>query len=162
MPDEQKPVPASRFYVEFDSMSNMEFSKVSGLTMESKVQGQNKPLMSKKGGVQIRQIKAAGFEGLFTLELTTLMSGDEKSTSKTMYKWFQDCLPKGAKGKGNWDKSKKSGSIALYDPDGNEVMKWTITDAWPSEYKIADLNSGSNEYIEETYSIICANIKRTK
>ncbi|WP_200929931.1 hypothetical protein [Nostoc piscinale] len=79
---ELKPIAASNFYFEIDSMTDMAFTKIGGVKFEAKVKGQDKPLMSTKGGVTLRQINSAGFEGLFTIDVSTLMSGDSDSTSK--------------------------------------------------------------------------------
>ncbi|RCJ31581.1 phage tail protein [Nostoc minutum NIES-26] len=162
MPSELKPIAASNFYFEIDGMTDMGFSKVGGVKFEAKVKGQDKPLMSTKGGTTIRQINSAGFEGLFTIEVSTLMSGDSDSTSKKMYAWFKKCMPKAEKGEGKWLESKKTGSIVAYDTDGKEVLRWDLKEAWPSQYKIGDLDVNGNDYIEETYTLTCENINRTK
>lgn len=159
---ELKPISASNFYFEIDGMTDMQFSKISGVKFEAKVKGQDKPLMSTKGGKSIRQINSAGFEGLFTLDVSTLMSGDDDSTSKKMYAWFKKCLPGAEKGEGKWGESKKTGSVVAYDTDGNEVMRWNLKEAWPSSYKIGDLDVNGNDYIEETYTLTCENLNREK
>ncbi|MEX0268697.1 phage tail protein [Leptolyngbyaceae cyanobacterium UHCC 1019] len=160
MAGELKPISASNFYFEIDGMTDMQFSKIGGVKFEAKVKGQDKPLMSTKGGKSIRQINSAGFEGLFTLDVSTLMSGDDDSTSKKMYAWFKKCLPGAEKGEGKWGESKKTGSITAYDTDGKEVMRWNLKEAWPSSYKIGDLDVNGNDYIEETYTLTCENLNR--
>ncbi|UBF30550.1 phage tail protein (plasmid) [Kovacikia minuta CCNUW1] len=159
---ELKPIAASNFYFEIDGMTDMQFSKVGGVKFAAKVKGQDKPLMSTKGGKTVRQINSAGFEGLFTMDVTTLMSGDSDSTSAKMYAWFKKCLPAAEKGEGKWLDSKKTGSVTAYDTDGNEVMRWDLKEAWPSAYKVGDLDVNGSDYIEETYTLTCENMNRVK
>ncbi|WP_200929932.1 phage tail protein [Nostoc piscinale] len=71
-------------------------------------------------------------------------------------------MPKTEKGEGKWAESKKTGSIVAYDTDGNEVLRWDLKEAWPSQYKIGDLDVTGNDYIEETYTLTCENINRKK
>lgn len=162
MASELKPIAASSFYFELDGKTDMEFSKVGGVKFEGKVVGQDKPLMSTKGGKTIRQINSAGFEGLFTIEVSTYMSGDAKSTSKKMYEWFKACLPAAEGGDGKWGSNKKTGGIVAYDTDSKEVMRWELKEAWPSEYKVGDLDATGSDYIEESYTLTCENINRKK
>ena len=165
MPDLNKPIAPSSFYLEIKGVAEGEeaiFKSVNIPNYQPKVQGGQQAVGTTKGGKTIWQVNSAGFEGLFTFDCVCIASGDSASTSVKMYKWFQDCLPDSNGGTSQWRDSTKEGSITAYDTDGKEVARWDFLVAWPSKYKCADLDITTDSYIEETYTITCEKFNRMK
>lgn len=165
MADLNKPLAPSSFYLEIKGIAEGEesiFKSVSIPQYKPKVQGGQKAIGTTKGGKSIMQVNSAGFEGLFTIDCVCIASGDSKSTSVKMYKWFEDCLPASNGGKGKWRSNTKEGAITAYDSDGKEIARWDFLEAWPSKYKCADLDVTADAYIEETYTLTCEKFNRTK
>ena len=158
MPDFNKPVAPSSFYVELAGVCEGEssiFKSVSIPDYTPKVQGGQQAVGTTKGGKTIWQVNTAGFEGLFTIDVVCVASGEASSTSKRLYDWFDKCLPSSNGGKSKWAENKVEGGITAYNTDGEEVAKWEFIEAWPSKYKCADLDVTADAYIEETYTITC-------
>ena len=165
MPELNKPIAPSSFYLEIQDVVDGEssvFKSVSLPNYQPKVQGGQTAIGTTKGGKTMWQVNAAGFEGLFTFDCVCIASGDSASTSVKMYKWFEQCLPASNGGKGKWTGNAKQGSITAYDTDGTEVARWDFFVAWPSKYKCADLDVSTDAYIEETYTLTCEKFNRVK
>lgn len=160
-----KPIAPSSFYLEISGVADGEksvFKSVNIPDYSPKVQGGQQAVGTTKGGKTVWQVNSAGFEGLFSFDCVCIASGDGDSTSMSMYKWFEQCLPASSGGKGKWADNQKEGSITAYDTDGEEIAKWQFSEAWPSKYKCADLDVTADSYIEETYTITCEKFNRTK
>jgi phage tail-like protein len=64
--------------------------------------------------------------------------------SKTMWKWFE------AVQSGKWGQQRRDGSLVIYNQGAEETVRYNFRRAWPSSYKIKDLNASANEFqIEE-------------
>ncbi|MBH8575150.1 phage tail protein [Nostocaceae cyanobacterium CENA369] len=64
--------------------------------------------------------------------------------SMTMWKWFK------AVEEGNWAKQRRDGSLVIYNQGAVETARFEFRRAWPSSYKITDLNASANEFeVEE-------------
>ncbi len=160
-----KPIAPSSFYLEITGVVDGEksiFKSVNIPQYQPKVQGGQQAIGCTKGGKTIWQVNSAGFEQLFSFDCVCIASGDDGSTSKAMYEWFDKCLPTSNGGQGKWAENRKGGSITAYDTDGKEVAKWAFAEAWPSKYKCADLDVTADALIEETYTITCEKFNRTQ
>ncbi|MBE9062415.1 phage tail protein [cf. Phormidesmis sp. LEGE 11477] len=159
MPDLQ-PITTSRFYVEFDGLSEKMLKSVQEVTFQGQVSGGEKPLMSTKSGKTLRQSTSTGFEENpnITIEIY-LMEND-----MDFYNWFQAAMPasySGAgSGDGKWADNRKNGAIVAYDPGDNEIMRWEIKNGWLKSYKMSDFAADGTELAYETYEIVCEDLKR--
>lgn len=160
-----RPITTSRFYVEFDGMTNKLIKSVQEVAFQGQVKGYEKALASTKGGQTLRQSTSAGFEENpnFTIEVY-LREGDTD-----FYSWMQSTMPKsyssgtgGASGKGEWAQNRKSGSIVAYDPGDNEILRWDIKKAWIKSYKVSDFAADGSDLAVETFEIVCEDIRRVK
>lgn len=157
-----KPVTTSRFYVEFDGMSEKMLKSVQEVSFQGQVKGSEKALMSTKSGKTLRQSTSTGFEQNpnITIEIY-LMQGD-----KEFYTWAQDTMPTSYSGAGSgggkWEENRKNGSVTAYDPGDNEIMRWEIKNAWVKSYKVSDFSSDGTDLAHETFELVCEDIKRVK
>jgi phage tail-like protein len=160
------PITTSRFYVEFDGMTDKLIKSVQEIAFQGQVKGYEKALASTKDGKTLRQSTSVGFEENpnFTIEVY-LREGDTD-----FYTWMLNTMPKsyssgstpGAAGKGQWAENRKSGSIVGYDPGDNEILRWTVTKAWVKSYKVSDFGADGADLAFETFEIVCEDIRRIK
>ncbi|HAJ63745.1 MAG TPA: phage tail protein [Cyanobacteria bacterium UBA8543] len=151
-----RPVPTSRFYVEFEGITEKMLKSVSEVTFTGQTAGHEKPLASTKNGKTLWQTTSSGFEENpnVTIEVY-LIEGN-----MDFYNWLLAVMPKSENGKGNWSGMRKSGSITAYDSGDNMIMRWDLTNAWPKSYKVSDCAADSKELAVETLEIVCEQINR--
>lgn len=159
---ELQPITTSRFYLEFDGLSEKPIKSVQEVTFQGQVAGSEKALMSTKDGKTLRQSTSTGFEENpnITVEVY-LREGDQD-----FYKWLEDTMPTSYSGAGSgggkWADNRKNGAIVAYDPGDNEVMRWEIKNGWLKSYKVSDFSADGTELASETYDIVCEDLKRVK
>ena len=157
-----RPITTSRFYVEFDGLTEKLIKSVQEVAFQGQVKGYEKALASTKGGKTLRQSTSAGFEENpnFTIEVY-LREGD-----MDFYNWFQNTMPtsyssgSAASGQGKWSENRKNGAIVGYDPGDKEILRWTITKAWIKSYKVSDFAADGADLAFETFEIVCEDIRR--
>lgn len=157
-----KPITTSRFYVEFDGMTDKLIKSVQEIKFQGQVKGYEKALASTKGGKTLRQSTSTGFEENpnFTIEVY-LREGD-----MDFYNWFQETMPTSyssgasATGKGKWGDNRKGGAITAYDPDDKAILRWEVKNAWIKSYKVSDFAADGGDLAFETFEIVCEDIRR--
>jgi phage tail-like protein len=156
------PIATSRFYVEFDGMTDKMLKSVQEISFKGQVKGSEKALASTKDGKTLRQSTSTGFEENpnITIEVY-LVEGD-----MDFYNWMKAIMPKSyagaGSGDGKWSDNRKNGAIVAYDPGDNEIMRWTIQKAWVKSYKVSDFSAEGTDLATETFELVCEDIKRTK
>lgn len=85
----------------------------------------------------------------------TLKRGITDSTE--LYDWFKDIAALGAN-----LVLRKSISIILVDPAGNEKVRWNCEKAWPSKYETGSLDAKSAEVLIETLEIQTEGMSRAQ
>ncbi|NJN03592.1 MAG: phage tail protein [Leptolyngbyaceae cyanobacterium SL_1_1] len=155
---ELRPIPTSRFYVEFDGLTDKMIKSITEVTFTGQTAGHEKPLASTKSGKTMWQSTSSGFEENpnFTIE-TFLCEGD-----LDWYNWMKATMPKSEGGDGKWSESRKNGSIVGYDAGDEEILRWNITNAWVKSYKVSDFAADSKDLATETFEMVCEQINRTK
>ncbi|AKG20497.1 phage tail protein [Calothrix sp. 336/3] len=154
---ELKPIPTSRFYIEFDGLTDKLVKSAAEFSFDGQTTGHEKPLASTKDGKTLWQTTSGGFKQNpnFTIEVY-LSEGD-----MDFYNWMVATMPKSEGGKGEWAKNRKSGALVAYDSDDQETMRWKITNGWIKSYKVSEFASDSNQLAVETVEIVCEQIDRT-
>ncbi|MEL6463224.1 MAG: phage tail protein [Cyanobacteria bacterium J06621_15] len=155
---ELKPIPTSRFYVEFDGLSEKLVKSITNFDFTGQTTGHEKPLASTKDGKTLWQTTSGGFKQNpnFTIEVY-LAEGD-----MDFYNWIKATMPKSYGGDGKWADNRKSGSLVAYDSGDSEIMRWSITNGWIKSYKVSEFSSESNQLAVETLEIVCEQVDRTK
>ena len=155
---ELKPIPTSRFYVEFDGLTEKFVKSVSEVKFDGQTAGHEKPLASTKDGKTLWQSTSAGFEQNpnVTIEVY-LCEGDTD-----FYDWMKATLPKSEGGEGKWSENRKNGAIVAYDSSDTEILRWSITNGWVKSYKLSDFSAESKDLATETFEIVCEQINRVK
>lgn len=152
------PIPTSRFYVEFDGLTEKMVKSVTEVSFTGQTSGHEKPLASTKDGKTLWQTTSGGYEENpnFTIE-AFLVEGD-----MDFYNWMKASMPKSEGGDGKWADNRKNGSIVGYNSDDKEILRWNVTNAWIKSYKISDCSAESKDLAVETYEIVCEQINRVK
>jgi phage tail-like protein len=151
---------ASRYYVEFDGIPEVEIKSMAQISYEAKVTGNAKSIASTKAGKTTRQTTSGGFESNPSMAIEVYMSDDTRSSSFQLYNWFQQCLPPSDGGTGQWAKNRRSGSVVVYDSRGGEVLRWNLEAAWIKKYSIADADVKGGDLAVETYELIAERITK--
>ncbi len=157
-----RPITTSRFYVEFDGLTEKLIKSVQEIAFQGQVKGYEKALACTKGGKTLRQSTSAGFEENpnFTIEVY-LREGDME-----FYNWMQETMltsysaGAAASGKGKWSENRKNGSITAYDPGDNPILRWDFKNAWIKSYKVSDFSADAADLAFETFEIVCEDIRR--
>ncbi|MFN5861034.1 MAG: phage tail protein [Pseudanabaena sp.] len=152
------PIPTSRYYVEFDGLTDKLIKSVSEVTFTGQTAGHEKPLASTKGGKTLWQSTSSGFEE----NPNVTIEGYVTEGDMDFYNWMLNTMPKSEGGQGKWASNRKNGSIVAYDSEDNEVIRWNLIKCWIKSYKVSDLNSESKDLAVETYEIIAEQINRIK
>ncbi len=131
-----EPLTSFAFHVEIGSVSEAVFSECSGLQAEVQVEeyfqgGDNDTVHKLPGRVRFSNV--------------TLRRGI--GCSDQLWNWWKEVLQGRI--------TRKQVSIILYDQPGNEVMRWTLADAFPVKWVAPQLRAGDNniaiEALELTY-----------
>lgn len=76
--------------------------------------------------------------------------------SKTFWDWFQ------AVQDGKWASQRKNASLTIYDQAGKQQARFELAGAWPTSYKITDVNARSTEIEIEEVEVAFEEFKRVK
>jgi phage tail-like protein len=76
--------------------------------------------------------------------------------SMTFWDWFQ------AVQEGNWAKQRKNASLTIYDQSAKSQARFELAGAWPTSYKLADVNARSTDIEIEEVEVAFEEFKRVK
>ena len=96
-------------------------------------------------------VKQAGLVTCGNLILTWGMNG-----SMELYNWRKLVE------QGKLSQAKRNIAVTVMDEEGNDVVRFTFTNAWPSKYKAPDLNAMGNGIAIETLEIVFESMQRDK
>ena len=153
---------ASRYYVEFDGLTQAQIKSMAQISYEGKVAGNAKPIGSTIGGKHDRQTTSGGYDSNPSMTIEVYLCDHATSASSKLYNWFQECLPPSEGGRGNWANNRKNGSVIVYDPSGKEVLRWNLERAWPKKYSIADADVTGQDLAVETYELVAERITKVR
>lgn len=126
-----------KFEVEIDGFTRAGFAKVSGLKQSTEV------IEYREGGENETPHK---MPGQTSFEALTLERG--KSTDEDFLDWSQQIfsLDKRDGNQGD-DLFRRQVVVHLKDKSGTRVRKWTVSEAWPSEYETGELDASGNDVL---------------
>jgi len=142
MADNSDPFRSYNFKLDIDGVAEGHFTECSGLSVKIE------PISYREAGNNqtVRHIP-----GPVDYAAVTLKYG--VTQSKTLIDW----LTKTAEG----IVERKDVSISLLDSQGNdEVLRWNLQDAWPSEWQGANLNAADRGMAIETLTLVYDRLER--
>ncbi|MBE9010671.1 phage tail protein [Pseudanabaenaceae cyanobacterium LEGE 13415] len=77
------------------------------------------------------------------------------SDSMVFWKWFQ------AVQDGNWAAQRKDASLTIYDQGGKAKARFNLTGAFPTRYKLSDVDARSHEIEVEELEVAFEGFERT-
>jgi phage tail-like protein len=135
MPVVTEPYLVSNFRVEIDSITSATFNEVLGLDVSVDIvdyrNGATVPLAPEK------------LPGLMHYPNITLKRGLTQNVD--LWDWVKNIL--------NGVSDKRSVAIVLQDAQHNDVIRWTLTNAWPCRWSGPVLNAGSSDVAIESLEI---------
>lgn len=78
------------------------------------------------------------------------------TSSMALWNWFQQVQ------EGKWAQQRKNASLSIYNQSGQEEARFELAGAWPTSYKLADVNARSTEIEIEEVEVAFEEFKRTK
>lgn len=137
---DRDPLTSFRFHVVVGDISEAVFSECSGLQAEIQVEeyfegGLNDGVHKLPGRARFGNVRLAC--GIFT--------------SDTLLKWWKDTL------RGQF--TRKDVTIILYSLKGEEVMRWTLTDALPVKWVAPTLRASESAVAVETLELAFQGIR---
>ena len=130
------PYVALNFRVEIDGLTVGSFSECSGLTAEVNVveyrEGTDTSLTTRK------------LQGLQKYSTITLKRGYTQNTE--LWNWYRNIV--------NGVADRRNGSIILMDEERNDVMRWSITNAWIRKIEGPAFKADGNEVAVESVELV--------
>ena len=78
------------------------------------------------------------------------------TSSIALWNWFQEVQ------EGKWANQRKNASLTIYNQAGEEQARFELAGAWPTSYKLADVNARSADIEIEEVEVAFEEFKRTK
>jgi phage tail-like protein len=130
------PYVALNFRVEIDGLTVGSFSECSGLTAEVNV-------VEYREGTDI-SLTTRKLPGLQKYSTITLKRGYTQNTE--LWSWYKNIV--------NGVADRRNGSIILMDEERNDVMRWSITNAWIRKIEGPVLKADGNEVAVESVELV--------
>jgi phage tail-like protein len=78
------------------------------------------------------------------------------TSSKELWEWFYLVQS------GNWAKQRRLVALSIYNQASEEVARFELANAWPSSYKLTDVNARSTDIEIEELEVAFEEFKRVK
>lgn len=150
------PLISQNFFLEIDGEVVSVLSSVSGLDIEVEVASIQQA--GKTGKSQM--VRTLGNQNKAP-ELQLARMAPVDSTSDKMWTWFNEIRDKGMV-VGDRAKSRKNGSIVLYDTSNAETCRFNFYNAWPSKIATDQLSIDSQDPVKESITLQCERLERVK
>lgn len=139
----QDPYKDYRFLVEIDGIVQTSFSEVEGLNASVEVTEYRESTYTPE--VQLTP-------GIIRYGPVILRCGI--SQNMELYNWFKLVT------QGKIDDARRNVGIIIMDDEGNPVIRYELTEAWPSGYSVGKLDSVNGGFLIEELVIQCERITR--
>jgi phage tail-like protein len=149
------PMVSQYFYLEIDG-ENIILSGVSGLDIELDVVALQQ---NGKDGKQQLVKTLGGTNKTGDLSVTRMAPGD--SEQDPIWKWFKAIRDKGFS-LDDRTRSRKNGSVVLFDSTHKEVGRFNFVNGWPSKISTDQLSTDGNEPVKETITLTIERLDRIK
>ena len=133
------------FLIEIDGIVQAGFQECSGLSSEVDITEYREGGYTLEHGATVRKLP-----GMSKYSNITLKWG--LTDSKELYDWHRQII--------QGDVQRKSGSIVVLNTQGEEVVRWTFDNGFPSKWTGPDFNAKSSDVAIETLEIAHEGVKR--
>ncbi len=142
----------SKFYLEFDGMTECIVKKVSGIQITLEAAGDMKSFGVRKDASSFMQATVSG-----VTSGTVMVEFVATTEDKSMHDWFRDSHALGGPmaGKGSAKGGeRKNASLTIYNQAGDPAAKWEFTGCFPKTYKTSKMEPGGTELFTETVEFV--------
>ena len=154
---------SSKFYFEIDGITSLLLKTISGPEITLEVAGGDEAIGVTKDAKTQTQATIGGVDYSSQISLTYI-AGNESDQQK-LYGWYNDCHADTYSGGANKSMSnRKTGSLVVYNPNGEEAMRFNFTDLFPGTAKQVgtfDIGSGG-QLAEDTLELYFTQVTRVK
>ncbi len=124
----------SKFYFEIDGVTGLSVKTCTGPEIELEVAGGDAAIGVTKNAITQTQATIGGVKYNTTISLT-YVAGNEADHQK-LAEWYNDCHPDTfSGGSSKAMDSRKTGSLVIYNPNGEEAMRYNFIDLFPGTKK---------------------------
>jgi phage tail-like protein len=150
----------SKFYLEFDGLSELIVKKVSGIQIKLEAAGDMKSFGVRKEAASFMQATVSGVtSGTVTVNFVATVE------DRSMHDWFRDSHsiggPMAGKGSSKGGE-RKNASLTVYNQAGKPAAKWEFTGCFPKSYKTSKMEPGGTELFTETVEFVYETCHRVK
>ncbi len=150
----------SKFYLEFDGISNLIVKKVSGLSIKLEGAGDMKSFGVRKEAASFMQATVSGVtSGAISVDFVATVE------DQSMHDWYRASHSIGGPlaGKGSTSKGeRKSASLTVYNQAGEEAARWNFSGVFPKSYKTSKMEPGATELFTEKMEFVFETCHRIK
>jgi phage tail-like protein len=150
----------SKFYLEFDGITELITKKVSGLAIKLEAAGDMKSFGVRKKASSFMQATVSGVtSGAMTVEFVATVE------DQSMHDWYRESHSVGGPlaGGGSTGKGeRKTGSLTVYNQAGDEAARWNFTGIFPKSYKTSKMEPGATELFTEKVEFVYETCHRVK
>jgi phage tail-like protein len=150
----------SKFYLEFDGISNLIVKKVSGLSIKLEGAGDMKSFGVRKEAASFMQATVSGVtSGAISVDFVATVE------DQSMHDWYRASHSIGGPlaGKGSTNKGeRKSASLTVYNQAGEEAARWNFSGVFPKSYKTSKMEPGATELFTEKMEFVFETCHRIK
>jgi len=150
----------SKFYLEFEGITELIVKKISGLSIKLEAAGDMKSFGVRKEAVSFMQATVSGVtSGVVTVEFVATVE------DHSMHNWYRDSHSIGGAtaGKGSSGGGvRKSGSLTVFNQAGKAAARWNFSGIFPKSYKTSKMEPGGTELFTEKVEFVYETCHRVK
>lgn len=150
----------SKFYLEFEGITDLIVKKVSGLSIKFDTAGDMKSFGVRKEATSFMQATVSGVvSGVMTVDFVATVE------DQSMHDWYRASHSAGGPMAGKGSESggaRKSGSLTVYNQEGKEAARWNFTGAFPKSYTTSKMEPGGTELFSEKVEFVYETCHRVK
>ncbi len=150
----------SKFYLEFDGVTELITKKISGLGIKMEAAGDMKSFGVRKEAASFMQATVSGVtSGVITVEFVATVE------DHSMHDWYRESHSIGGPlaGKGSTSGgTRKDGSLTVFNQAGQEAARWSFSGVFPKSYKTSKMEPGGTELFTEKVEFVFETCHRVK
>jgi phage tail-like protein len=130
--------------------------KVSGINVQVKTSGHNKPIASTAKAQMTRQSVSTGYYNNQDVTITAVM----EDGNKKLWEIFKKGMPATYGGDGKWSENFTDGSIEIYDADAKLVITYNLKQCQMVGYEVSEFTVSGQDFLTETFTLNVESVER--
>lgn len=154
---------SSKFYFEIDGVTALFLKTVNGPEIEMEVAGGDTAIGVSKDAKTQTQATIGGVKYNSTIKLTYV--GGNEADQQKLTEWYNNCHSDTYSGGGSKAMdNRKTGSLVVYNPNGQEAMRFNFIDLFPGTLtQISSLSvDGGGKLAEDSLELYFTKVTREK